>query len=250
MTPLAGIPSDEVDAILAAGRSGISRMFLSMSARHPGGDDAGYLAWHTLDHRPEQHRLPGLRASIRLVSTPECRAVRAVSSPELDAIDHVMTYFFADESSLAGFGQLSVALREAGRSPFILPPIRRGVYAIGQICAAPYIRVGADVLPWWPAKGVYLIVGDAPVPVDRLSAVAGVGGVWSAAAVDTAPEPGEAVSARQGHLAYCFLEDDPVTVARNIRPILEQSCLETGRPVSFAAPFHLVVPHEWNRYLP
>ena len=36
----------------------------------PTGRDAEYLRWHTLDHRPEQHRLAGVRASLRLVSTP------------------------------------------------------------------------------------------------------------------------------------------------------------------------------------
>ena len=54
---LAGTPSDAVDAILATGRSGVRTIFVSMSARHPDGADAEYLAWHTLDHRPEQHRL-------------------------------------------------------------------------------------------------------------------------------------------------------------------------------------------------
>jgi hypothetical protein len=250
MTPLTGTPSDEVDAIRACGRSGISRMFLSMAARHPKGDDAGYLAWHTLDHRPEQHRLPGLRVSIRLVSTPECRSVRAVSSPGLDAIDHVMTYFFADESSFAGFETLSLALRDAGRAPFILPPVCRGVYAVGQVRAASHIKAGADVLPWWPAKGVYLVLGDYPLPVDELAAMDGVGGVWSAAAIGTAISSGASATAAPQRLAYCFLEDDPVAVARRIRPVLEQSRRDAGASSSFAAPFHLIVPHEWCRYLP
>ncbi len=72
-----GAPSDEVDAILAAGGSGVTTIFASMAARHPDGADADYLAWHTLDHRPEQYRLASLRSSVRLVSTPACRAARA-----------------------------------------------------------------------------------------------------------------------------------------------------------------------------
>ena len=54
---LPGTPSDEVDGVLAAGRGDITTLFVSMATRHPEGTDAEYLRWHTLDHRPEQHRL-------------------------------------------------------------------------------------------------------------------------------------------------------------------------------------------------
>ena len=100
---LEGTPSDDDGAILATGRSGVTTIFASMSSRHPEGADAAYLAWHSLDHRPEQYRLAALRSSVRLVSTPSCRAARAMSDPSLDATDHVMTYFFADAGDLAGF---------------------------------------------------------------------------------------------------------------------------------------------------
>ena len=74
---LPGTPSDDVDGVLAAGRGDIGTLFVSMARRHPDGRDAEYLRWHTLDHRPEQHRLSGVRASLRLVSTPACRSARA-----------------------------------------------------------------------------------------------------------------------------------------------------------------------------
>ena len=54
---LPGTPSDEVADVLAAGRGEITTLFVSMARRHPEGRDAEYLRWHTLDHRPEQHRL-------------------------------------------------------------------------------------------------------------------------------------------------------------------------------------------------
>src|SRR5580658_936674 len=99
---LAGTASDAAPAILAAGRTDITTWFVSMSARHPEGRDADYLEWHSLDHRPEQHRLQALRASLRLVSTPACRAARAVSRSRYDAVDHLMTYLF---TSVAGLSQ-------------------------------------------------------------------------------------------------------------------------------------------------
>src|SRR5215510_15760381 len=112
---LSGTPSDGVGEILATGRSGVTTIFVSMSARHPRGADAEYLAWHSLDHRPEQYRLAALRSSVRLVSTPACRAARAASHARLDATDHVMTYFFDDMAGLVGFNDLAIALRGAGR---------------------------------------------------------------------------------------------------------------------------------------
>src|ERR1700756_5179684 len=111
---LPGTPSDEVDGVLATGRGEISTLFVSMSTRHPEGADADYLRWHTLDHRPEQHRLAAVRASLRLVSTSACRSARAASRGRFDAVDHVMTYFFTDPAGLGPFLDLAGALRGAG----------------------------------------------------------------------------------------------------------------------------------------
>src|SRR3954469_23128059 len=155
---LPGRPSDEIDEILATGRGDITTLFVSMATRHPEGTDADYLRWHTLDHRPEQHRLPEVRASLRLVSTPACRSARGASPDRYDTIDHVMTYYFSDASGLGGFLELSKALGGAGRKLPLLPPVERGVYDVSSKAAAPRVKVGADVLPWWPARGVYLLL--------------------------------------------------------------------------------------------
>jgi hypothetical protein len=244
----AGTPSDGVDAILATGRSGVSTIFVSMSARHPDGADAEYLAWHTLDHRPEQYRLATLRSSLRLVSTPACRAARAASDASADATDHVMTYFFADVAGLAGFNDLSVALRAAGRVPYVLPPVERGVYAVRDMHAAPRVKVGADVLPWWPACGVYLLVERSESSVAGLTDVAGVAGTWSAVVVPD--DLGVSTAPVGQQITYCFLDDDPVATAARLRPVLEHRRRETGAAAVLAAPFHTVVAGEWDRYVP
>ena len=67
---LAGSPSDEVAAILATGGAGVDWLWVSMSSRDPEGRDLDFLQWHTFDHRPEQFRIPTLRSTLRLVSTP------------------------------------------------------------------------------------------------------------------------------------------------------------------------------------
>ena len=107
---LPGTPTDQVPEIADCGHGDIGTVFMSMARRHPKGEDADYLGCHTLVHRPEQQRLPGLRTSLRVVSTPACRAARATADPAFDAIDHVMSYFFANAEGLEPFGRLGLRL--------------------------------------------------------------------------------------------------------------------------------------------
>jgi hypothetical protein len=245
---LPGRPSDEVADVLATGRGDITTMFVSMATRHPDGKDAEYLRWHTLDHRPEPHRLSTLRASLRLVSTPSCRSARAAGEDHHDAIDHVMTYFFSDPSGLEPFLDLSKALGGAGRKLPLLPPVERGVYSVQSKAAAPRVKVGADVLPWWPIRGVYLLLERGAAPAGHLIDVAGVAGVWSATtlAVDA-----KMASAQAGQsITYCFLDDDPVATAARLVPALDSRWTDAGIEPLLAAPMYPVVPHEWDRYVP
>ncbi len=249
MRPLPGTPSDDVPGVLAAGRGDVSTLFVSMARRHPDGGDAEYLRWHTLDHRPEQHRLSAVRASLRLVSTPECRTTRVPADPHFDPVDHVMTYFFTDEAGLAPFNSLSTALGDAGRKLPLLQPVQRGVYAVSRRIASPRVRVGADVLPWWPVRGVYVLVeSDSAPPSDALIDVDGVAGVWSAASRGVAASlasapPGQTVT-------YCFLDDDPVATAERLHPVITARWHGADGVGRFAAPFYPVVAHEWERHLP
>jgi hypothetical protein len=204
--------------------------------------------WHSLDHRPEQHRLAAVRSSLRLVSTPACRAARAVSDARLDAVDHVMTYFFASTSGFKGFADLSAALHDAGRMPYSLPPVERGAYEVREARAAPRCKLGADVLPWFPASGAYVLVEHGDAHVDDLVDVPGVAGAWSAVAVPS--DPSVATAEIGQRITYCFLDADPVGTAELLRPVLERRWQNTAVTPLLAAPFHSVVPGEWDRYLP
>ena len=241
-----GTPSDAVPQILAEGRGGITTLFVSMAERHPDGADAQYLRWHTLDHRPEQHRLDSVRASLRVVSTPACRAARAASDARFDAIDHVMTYFFAGIGGLEDFNSLSKALSGAGRVPFVLRPVQRGVYDVETRVAAPRVKAGSDVLPRRPASGVYLLLEHGAAPAAQLTDVPGVAGLWSGSSVPT-----DFSTAGNGQqITFCFLDDDPVATAERLRPALEQRWALTGIQPLLAAPFYPIVPYEWDRHLP
>jgi hypothetical protein len=249
MSILAGTPSDDAPAIVAAGRADIATLFVSMSARHPEGRDADYLAWHSLDHRPEQHRLAALRASFRLVSTPACRAARAIRHDRYDATDHLMTYLFKDPAGLTGFSELSTALAQAGRVPYLLPVVERSVYRLNGMVAARRIKAGADVLPWWPAKGVYVLIERGEDSPAGLIDVPGVAGIWWGSALPmgrryaTAPNDGLQVS-------YFFLDENPADTGAALRPSLEERWTRGNIEPYFAAPFHTLVPHEWGRFVP
>ena len=249
MSILVGTPSADAPAITASGRRDNITVFVSMSARHPGGRDADYLAWHSLDHRPEQHRLNTLRASFRLVSTPACRAARAASDQRYDATDHMMTYLFSDVAGLEQFNELSIALVQAGRTPYVLPPVERAVYRVDGTIAAPRIKIGPDVLPWWPAKGVYVLIEQGGTSGSEFIDVPGVGGAWWGGGQQmrrpftTRPNTGL-------QLTYCFLDDDPVQTANRLLPVLEKRWARSGIHPLLAAPFQVIIPYEWDRYLP
>jgi hypothetical protein len=250
MTVPGGTPSDDVPDILATGRSGVTTIFASMTSRHPEGRDAAYLRWHTFDHRPEQYRLPGLRSSLRLVSTPECRAARAVSADHYDAVDHIVTYFFADLAGLEMGRTLTEALQQVGRIPEMLPSVEAAVFRMEGIAAAPRIKVGADVLPWWPSRGVYVLMERGAAPAGDLAEVPSVGGVWwaSMAQLQVGLQPFDAEDRLQ--LSYCFLDEDPVTAAAQLAPVLDDRWASQEIVPLLAAPFHTVAGYDFDRHLP
>ena len=134
-------------------------IYLSLAARHPDGEDAEYLQWHALDHEPEQHRLQTVWASRRVVSTPECRAVRAAGVGQYDEVDHAMAYFFPPPPDFKAFEDLNNALGVAGRTTHRLPIVERGTWLVAGKVVAPTGIVSPDVLPWRPAQGIYIISG-------------------------------------------------------------------------------------------
>jgi hypothetical protein len=249
MVELVGTASDQVPAMLATGRSQVTTIFTSLSERHPEGEDAAYLEWHSLDHRPEQHRLAQLAASFRLVSTSRCRAARAVSHERYDATDHFQTYLFKDPSGLDGFSDLSSALRSAGRTPYVLPPVERGAYRLEGSVAAPRIKVGADVLPWWPTAGAYLLIERGAASPAVLVDSPGVGGcLWGSGL--SLPEPFGSRDNAGLQVSYLLLDADPAELGISLRGALEDRWAATGVEPLLAAPFYSLVSYDWGRFTP
>jgi len=95
---------------------------------------------------------------------------------------------------------------------------------------------------------VYLLLEANASAPPQLADIDGVAGVWSATSrvVDD-----RLASAPAGQMiSYCFLDGDPVLTAERLRPAFETRWSDQGIAPLFAAPFHTVVPYEWDRYVP
>jgi hypothetical protein len=149
---------------------------------------------------------------------------------------------------MTGFLELAKGLSMAGRKLPLLPPVERGIYRVEDKAAAPRVKVGADVLPWWPIRGVYLLLeANASAPTD-LTDIDGVAGVWSAVSQSVDARLASAPAGQT--ISYCFLDCDPASAAERLRPVLEKRWSEGDIEPLLAAPFHAVVPYEWDRYVP
>lgn len=251
VTSFDGSPSDVSPGVLRHGRTDVQAVVVSMSARAADGRDAEYLAWHGLDHLPEQHRIGSIRAGARWVSTPACRAARLAEDERFAAVDHVVAYLFAEPlgPGLDTFFALGADLRAAGRMPALLPSVELGGYELAHTAAADRVLVGADVLPWRPHRGVLLVVErGVPPSADGLLEVDGVAGCWTF----TGRGDLHARLADTGGLTFTivYLDDDPPTVAGRAAPMLTNRWAESGITPLLAAPFMTVVPWEWDAALP
>ena len=245
---LVGTSSDNLPKVLGTGHDTGNFAYISLSAREPDGRDAEYIEWHSLDHRPEQHRLPQLRQSLRVVSTPECRNVRAISTPAYNAVDHVMTYLFSGYASMPDFIVLGHALGDAGRMPLRLPLVSYLTADLAGKVAATRAVAGAEVIPFRPALGIYLIIEQGHAPAADLADITGVAGVWwYHTGVAPAPYNDDFTGLQ---VTYCYLDADPVLVAAQLGEAVKARW-ESGEVQGLlAAPFYSIVPFEWTRYLP
>jgi len=92
------------------------------------------------------------------------------------------------------------------------------------------------------------LVERGTMPSTDLVDVEGIAGVWSASALKA---DGRLASTQPGQwITYCFLDDDPVATGERLQPVLEAGWSESGTEPLLASPFHVVVPYEWDRYVP
>jgi len=256
---LEGRSSDEVPDLLALGDGQVTVGVFSMSSRSPTREeDARYFEWHLLDHLPEQYRLETIHHGARWTSTPECRAARPICGTPLDPVDHVVNYLLTPPvgPGMTKFWELYLALRDAGRMGPRLPRVHSGIYRIADKVTAPDVVSGADVLPWRPAQGVYLVVeevtggDDRPEEIRALSQLDGVAGAWWYAGGVDVERATQAESPPAYRVTVCYLDVRPLQVADSLAQTLQRRWDKGGIVPLLAAPLEIVVPWQWDRYLP
>jgi hypothetical protein len=111
------------------------------------------------------------------------------------------------------------------------------------------VLVGADVLPWRPTRGVYLLLERGPLTTtEALLEVPGVAGVWSYEG-SSLLNPRLAGTAG-AHLTVAYLDDDPVATAARLADALAARWSSGALVPLLAAPFVTVVPWAWDGALP
>ena len=240
--------------------------FFSVSDRgesdvDPDGDpeDRAYLAWHQLDHMPEQYQLPGLIHGQRWVSNDACRAARAGASGVFEDVHHVVLYLMGDpvEQTLDDFFDLGGRLAELGRFPRHILRRFLGALQLLEIKASPRVLVSAEVVPFRPNRGIYLIV-EQPTDRERLDSylrwrraehlprvvtTPGVAGAWAF---------GTSSRFRRGRytegdyrITVCYLDGDPSETGDALQPLMDEAWQDALVTPLLAAPFASLVPWVW-----
>jgi hypothetical protein len=224
---------------------------LSLSASSETGDDSDYLRWHQLDHMPQQWEIPGMVLGQRWVSTPECRAARAVETDRFVPTNHVVHYLWSEPlaPSIDDFFDLGAHLWKIGRLPVRLPAVMLGGFDLAAMHADASPPVAPAVLPFRPNTGMYLVVeapatGGGPTAWNdddaaALLAVDGVAGFWHFT-------PGSLRTDRFDPGGFsatvCYLDDDPVATAGRLDPVMARRWAGEKVTPEFAAPFVALRP--------
>lgn len=237
--------------------------YFSLSAHAESGDDRPYLSWHQLDHMPEQYQLPGLILAQRWAATEACRAARTATDNRWAGTEHVVCYLMGEpmDETVDGFLALGSRLARMGRFPLHLPSCYRGGLVLLEAHAAPRVLVGADVVPFRPHRGVYLVVegsGDerwdahhrqtGAESVQALLGTEGVAGVWTFA---TSPEMRrENFSPGDHRITLCYLDGDPAEVAGRVDEALRPAWAVAPAPPMLAGPYESIMRWDWERFGP
>jgi hypothetical protein len=209
---------------------------------------------------PEQYPLRGVAFGQRWVSTPACRAARAVAEAPLDPVHYLTLYLMTDpvEETLEEFLDLGRRLRRLGRFHEHRRSHLAGPFRLDDALAAPRVLVSREAVPYRPNCGVYVAV-EAPAAPDRLGAYVrrqreeqlpelvaqpGVAGVWTFAG---APDLGPRVWRPGNHrITVCYLDRSPLEVAAALGRVFAAGWRDAPVRPLLAGPFESITPWRWG----
>lgn len=222
-------------------------------------DDGSYLRWHLLDHLPEQFQLPGIAQAMRYIADGDLLTCAASSTTDgLGAVGGLVNYLVGDpvQQTLTDVPLLGARLAEQGRFPERRASLQLSALALLKWYASPAALVSAEVVPWRPHRGVLLVV-EAPADGDvagwwrwlhvehypRLLTVKGTAGAWMYGTTKTwTLSP--AYHGDPHWTTVIYLDDDPLTAARALMPMLEQRWEKGAVRPLYAGPLRSMIQWE------
>ncbi len=222
------------------------------------------LAWHQLKHVPELYGADGVLNAQRWVSTKACREQRAIEAELLTPVESVISYLLGKPAKESYDSMLSYSQslpREVDRPPggevlldSFFEPLATAV--------APRVELSAEVLPWRPNRGIYLMVDELDDDAEALYryrtawerqtagilATPGVAGLWLFGS--DRDFPGVLASKGEGDYAItiAFLDDDPASVAGALASLANERTRDLPAQALLAAPFESIPLWNWERF--
>jgi hypothetical protein len=232
--------------------------FFSITPPSSPDDDGSYLKWHLLDHMPEQYQLPGIQFALRYIADGEYLQGRMAAKDHLVDVGNVVNYLVGDpvEQTHMDFMQLGPRLAELGRYPDRRPYLQLRMPALLRWYAAPRALVSAEVVPFRPHRGVVVIV-EEPVGDDSaqwlqwlhtdhfpaLLGVPGVAGAWLYGDASTWKLHPAAKGDPQ-YTTVVYLDDNPLTTAKSLQPLIEERWASGAVRPLFAGPLRTMIDWE------
>jgi hypothetical protein len=182
-------------------------------------------------------------------------------------VDHVVCYLMGNpvDQTIDDFFTLGRHLAELGRFAGALPAQYVGALRLLETHAAPRVLVSAEVVPFRPNRGVYLIVeepleGIEPEVRDAylqrqhveilpgLVSVPGVAGAWAFATTPAIRRPPFTDGAFR--MTLCYLDDEPAAVGERLGAHIERAWKDVPARIVLGAPYESMMSWEWNRFGP
>jgi hypothetical protein len=216
-----------------------------------------YNEWHQLDHMPEQYPLDGIAYGQRWVSTPACRAARAVSEEPLDSIHYMTLYLMTEpvERTLREFMQLGRDLHAVGRFHLHRRARLSGPFGFRSAAASARVLISPAAVPYRPNLGVYVEIEDLEAEesgapdggpsddnrfdagvvgyLEELCAQPGVAGAWSFADA-------------QRRITVTWLDAPPLEMVGRLEPVAARRRAASSGRALFAGPLEAITPWQWT----
>ena len=222
------------------------------------GDDGSYLRWHLLDHMPEQYQLPGIQFALRYIADGNYLDGRIAATGHLNEVGNVVNYLVGDpvQQTHDDFMLLGPRLAELGRFPEVRPSLQLRMPALLSWYAAPQVLISPDVVPFRPHRGVLIIVEEPAgedtagwlqwlhtVHYPAVLSVPGTIGAWTYGSTTTW-NLHPVMHGEPQYISVIYLEDDPLAVAKELTPLVEERWRSGAVRPLFAGPLRTMIQWE------